>query len=338
MQSGPRAGCPPSHPGAASHLGDLIPHFSLSHAPLLAAALAATVFHERLSQSRGSICPLSALADLSGIPHGQRLCGSNFIDTALHNEVKVTQEAMPMTLQRNGRLEELEGRFSKLEPRLPESPEKEAISLLHAMILQSRRGQQPAPEGQQGNGSGRTLEDVANLYKSAPAMEGKAEKQGLPVGTQAPAFALPDANGRKVSLSDLRGRNVVLVFYPLDWSPACSDQLSLYQSELDELRKLNAEVLAISVDSIYSHGAWAAVRGITFPLLADFHPKGEVAKRYNVMRESTGFSERALYVIDGNGIIRYTHISPELPKIPDIYELLEQLEQLQGQQEAKATK
>ena len=86
-------------------------------------------------------------------------------------------------------------------------------------------------------------------------------------------------------LEDLRGRPVVIVFYPLDWSPGCSQQLDLYQQELDEFRARGAELVAISVDSLYSHGAWAAVRGITFPLLADFHPKGEVARAYSVWRE-----------------------------------------------------
>jgi len=123
---------------------------------------------------------------------------------------------------------------------------------------------------------------------------------------------------------------VVLVFYPLDWSPACSDQLSLYQSELPDFRQHDAQLLAISVDSLYSHGAWSAVHGITFPLLADFHPKGEVARRYDVFRDADGLSERALYVVDGDGIIRYCHVSPELHTIPDIYELFEQLDKLRS--------
>jgi peroxiredoxin len=122
---------------------------------------------------------------------------------------------------------------------------------------------------------------------------------------------------------------VVLVFYPLDWSPACSDQLSLYQSELSEFERAGAQLIGISVDSLYSHGAWAAVRGLTFPLLADFHPKGQVARLYGVMRDSDGFSERALYVIDARGTIRYKHISPRLNHIPDIYELFDQLKQLE---------
>jgi peroxiredoxin len=240
-----------------------------------------------------------------------------------------------MDVRRNSRLEELEQRYSDLEYLLENTPEKEAISVLHAIILESRR--RPPSNGEPAHAAhdGRkvTLEDVANLYKSAPGMQGEIENEGLPVGVQAPGFTLPDANGKLVSLSDFKGRTIVLVFYPLDWSPACSDQLSLYQSELDEFEKYNAQVIGISVDSIYSHGAWASVRGITFPLLADFHPKGEVARRYKAMRDTDGFSERALYIIDGDGIIRYRHISPQLHKIPDIYELLGQLKELDAQLE-----
>jgi peroxiredoxin len=118
------------------------------------------------------------------------------------------------------------------------------------------------------------------------------------------------------------------VFYPLDWSPACSDQLSLYQSELPEFEKHDAQVIGISVDSLYSHGAWGVVRGITYPLLADFHPKGEVSRLYGVMRQAEGFSERALYIIDRQGTIRYSHVSPLVHHIPDIYELFKQLEEL----------
>jgi peroxiredoxin len=127
---------------------------------------------------------------------------------------------------------------------------------------------------------------------------------------------------------------VVLAFYPLDWSPACSDQLSLYQSELREFERMNTQLIAVSVDSIYSHGAWAAVRGITFPLLSDFNPKGEAARRYKVFRDSDGFAERALYLIDANGNIRYKTISPELDHIPDIYELFEHLQAIQEQVKA----
>jgi peroxiredoxin len=233
-----------------------------------------------------------------------------------------------MGLQRNSRLEELENRFSELESRMEDSPEKEAISLLHAMILASRQAGAEGPPGE-----GASLETIATLYKTAPPMEGAAENEGLAPGTQAPDFSLLDAHRNRVSLSDYRGRNVLLVFYPLDWSPGCSDQLSLYQSELQEIEGYNTQVIGISVDSIYSHGAWAAVRGITFPLLSDFHPKGEVAQRYGVMRTSDGFSERALFLLDGDGVIRYRHVSPQLHMIPDIYELVDQLKQLENRRE-----
>jgi peroxiredoxin len=237
------------------------------------------------------------------------------------------------------RLQDLESRFSELEGKLSDTPEKEAISVLHAMLQENLRGGSLNRSGRNGKKrSGTTLETIANLYKQAPAMEGEAENTGLPVGTKAPDFSLPDAKGNQVRLSDHQGKNVVLVFYPLDWSPACSDQLSLYQSELAEFERFHAQVIGISVDSIYSHGAWAAVRGLTFPLLSDFHPKGKVARLYEVMRDSDGFSERALYVIDADGTIRYRYVSPQLDHIPDIYELFDHLQQLEAsptQAEAK---
>ena len=232
-----------------------------------------------------------------------------------------------MTNPQPDRMAELTQRFNQLEPELKQSPEKEALSILHAMIQEGRR-EQLSSSGSNPQEADRSLDQVANLYKSAPGMEAPAENQGLPEGIEAPDFTLPDANNEPISLSDFRGKNVVLVFYPLDWSPACSDQLSLYQSELSEFEKHDAQVIGISVDSLYSHDAWAVVRGITYPLLADFHPKGEVSRLYGVMRQPEGFSERALYIIDRQGIIRYSHVSPLVHHIPDIYELLEQLEGL----------
>jgi peroxiredoxin len=225
------------------------------------------------------------------------------------------------------RLSELSQKFNQLEPDLEPSPEKEALSILNAMIQEVRHElvKNPASSPQAGD---RAFEKVANLYKSAPGMEGPSENLGLPAGIEAPDFTLKDASANDVTLSKFRGENVVLVFYPLDWSPACSDQLSLYQSELAEFAKQDAQVIGISVDSIYSHGAWAAVRGITFPLLADFNPHGEVSRLYKVMRESDGFSERALYIIDRQGILRYSHVSPLIHHIPDIYELFEQLKSI----------
>jgi peroxiredoxin len=232
-----------------------------------------------------------------------------------------------MTTSRQHRIDELERRFTDLESRLEDTPEKEAISILHALMSENRR-ELSAMLSAGSETNEHSLDYVANLYKSAPGMEGEAENSGLPVGTRAPEFTLPDADGNLVSLSDYRGQNVVLVFYPLDWSPACSDQLSLYQAELSEFKNYGAVVLGISVDSLYSHGAWSAVRGITFPLLADFNPKGEIARKYNVIRSRDGFSERALYIIDREGMIRYSHVSSQLHHIPDIYELFEQLKSM----------
>jgi peroxiredoxin len=222
------------------------------------------------------------------------------------------------------RLHDLEQRFAALEQQITESPEKQALSILHGMIQELWRSLRR--QGTPNLGSGLTLEDIANMYKQAPPMDGTALSTPLPVGTPAPDFTLPDPNGQPVRLADYRGKNVVLVFYPLDWSPTCSDQLSLYQSELAEFERRGAQILGISVDSIYSHGAWAAVRGLSFPLLADFHPKGEVARRYQVYREPDGFSERALYIVDGAGVIRYAHVSPQLNHVPDIYELFTALD------------
>jgi peroxiredoxin len=229
-----------------------------------------------------------------------------------------------MTTPQNDQMQELEQRFSQLESKIGTSPEKEAFSILHAMIQATRR-ELAGYLTSNVQDSDRSLDSVANLYKSAPGMQGSAESEGLPAGAKAPDFTLLDANATPISLSDFKGKNVVLVFYPLDWSPACSDQLSLYQSELGEFEKHDTQVIGISVDSLYSHGAWAAVRGITFPLLADFDPKGEVAQLYKVMRKKDGFSERALFIIDRQGSIRYSHVSSELHHIPDIYELFEQL-------------
>jgi peroxiredoxin len=226
-----------------------------------------------------------------------------------------------------GRLHQLEQRFGELMTRLADSPEKDGFSILHGMLQevlrQSRRSSPPS-------GGGETPTDIAQLYRQAPKMEAPARHAPLPPGAPAPDFALPDASGRIVRLSEQRGRPVVLVFYPLDWSPGCSQQLDLYSHEHDQFARRRATVIGVSVDSIYSHGAWAAVRRIPFPLLADFHPKGDVARQYGVYRDEDGYSERALYVIDERGIIRHSHVSPYLHHVPDIYDLFAALDALSG--------
>jgi peroxiredoxin len=140
----------------------------------------------------------------------------------------------------------------------------------------------------------------------------KAAKQpaALGPGTPAPDFAIPDQAGKPVSLRDFRGRPVVLVFYPADWSPVCGDQLTLYNEVLPLFEEHNAQVLAISVDGKWCHGAFAEQRALRFPLLADFEPKGEVARLYGVYDVEMGLARRALFVLDADGIIRWSHVSP----------------------------
>jgi peroxiredoxin len=215
-------------------------------------------------------------------------------------------------------LHELEQQFARLAPDIPDGPHKQALSVLHGITTEIWRTVQ---HDRMPTGDG-SVRDIADLWRTAPPMEGAALTRGLPVGDAAPDFTLPDATGTPVRLSHLRGHPVVLVFYPLDWSPGCSQQLDLYQQELGEFRARDAHLLAISPDSVYSHGAWAAVRGLTVPLLSDFQPKGEVARSYRVWRESDGFSDRAVYVIDPAGRIAYAHVSPYLHHIPDLDELL----------------
>jgi peroxiredoxin len=132
----------------------------------------------------------------------------------------------------------------------------------------------------------------------------------LPPGSEAPDFELPATPDQKVSLAEFRGRPLILAFYPEDWSPVCSDQMALYQELLPEFRKFDAELVGISVDGVWCHLAFAKDRNLHFPLLADFEPKGGVARAYGVYRPKEGTSERALYVIDGDGIVRWSYVSP----------------------------
>ena len=133
----------------------------------------------------------------------------------------------------------------------------------------------------------------------------------LAPGKTAPNFSLNSTPDQKVSLNDFRGQPVVLAFYPADWSPVCTDQLSLYAMVVPEFKKFNAELLAISVDNIWSHLAFAKDRKLNFPVLADFEPKGSISRKYGAYKEKIGESARALFVIDDKGIIRWSHLSPD---------------------------
>jgi peroxiredoxin len=132
----------------------------------------------------------------------------------------------------------------------------------------------------------------------------------LQPGTPAPDFSLHSTPDQAVGLSEFRGRPVILAFYPADWSPVCGDQMALYNELLGEFRRFDAELLGVSVDGIWCHLAFAADRHLHFPLLADFEPKGGVARQFGVYREQDGTTERALFVIDGDGVVRWSYVSP----------------------------
>jgi peroxiredoxin len=155
----------------------------------------------------------------------------------------------------------------------------------------------------------------------------------LPPGIRAPDFELPATPDQTVMLSEFRGQPVILVFYPEDWSPVCSDQLGLYQAVLPEFQKFGAELIAISVDSAWSHLAFAKDRNLHFPLLADFEPKGDVARAYQVYRDVAGTSERALFVIDADGVIQWSYVSP-VGVNPGADGILRALEELNGREQS----
>ena len=142
----------------------------------------------------------------------------------------------------------------------------------------------------------------------------------------APDFTLSDQDGRQVSLEDLRGKRTVLVFYPMDFSPICTDQLNVYQEVLAELQEREAELLGISVDSAFAHKAFQDHLGIGFPLLADFHPKGEVARRYGVYIEERGHSHRALVMVGPDLEVTWSHQSPSPLEVPGANLIFDALE------------
>jgi len=144
---------------------------------------------------------------------------------------------------------------------------------------------------------------VAHPHKMTNAMV-------LPPGLPAPGFSLLASPDHLLSLAELRGRPVILAFYPADWSPECGDQMALYNEVLPEFERLGAQLVGLSVDGVWCHRAFAADRRLRFPLLADFEPKGEVARRYGAYRNEDGTAERALFVIDAGGVIRWSYLSP----------------------------
>jgi peroxiredoxin len=150
----------------------------------------------------------------------------------------------------------------------------------------------------------------------------------LAAGTPAPSFTLPRSSHASVSLADVRGRRVILSFYPADWEPVSREQLTLYQGYLAEFARLGGSLLAVSTDHIWSHGAFARAAGIQFPLLADAHPRGGVSRAYGAYDERAGASSRALFVLDAQGVIRWSQSYPTgvNPGVDGILTALEAME------------
>jgi peroxiredoxin len=154
----------------------------------------------------------------------------------------------------------------------------------------------------------------------------------LPPATPAPSFELNCTPDQKISLNELRGRPVILAFYPADWSPVCGDQLALYNEILNEFNQHQAQLIGISVDGVWCHAAYARDRKLHFPLLSDFEPKGQISRQYGVYNQQHGHSERALFVIDRDGVIRWSYVSP-MGVNPGANGILQALEELDTQKE-----
>jgi peroxiredoxin (alkyl hydroperoxide reductase subunit C) len=138
----------------------------------------------------------------------------------------------------------------------------------------------------------------------------------IAAGQPAPDFTLADQDGNQVSLADFSGQKLLLVFYPLDFSPVCTDQLSIYQEVKPEIAAKGATIVGVSVDSPYAHKAFQEKLGIDFPLLADFEPKGEVSRAYDAYYDGAGHARRALVLIDADGIVEWAHESPSPLEVP----------------------
>ena len=141
----------------------------------------------------------------------------------------------------------------------------------------------------------------------------QSQTTALQPGITAPDFTLRTTPDQSISLNQYRGNPVILVFYPADFSPVCGDEMTLFNELLPEFQRSNAEVIGISVDGvwcIWCHLAFSKEKNLKIPLLADFEPKGEVAKKYGIYRKKEGIAERALFLLDKDGVIRYSYVSP----------------------------
>ncbi|HYU59466.1 MAG TPA: redoxin domain-containing protein [Solirubrobacterales bacterium] len=148
----------------------------------------------------------------------------------------------------------------------------------------------------------------------------------IEAGVAAPDFTLRDHAGQEVSLSDFAGRRLVLAFYPGDFSPACSDQLSIYQEVLGEIEARNAALVGVSVDSTWCHRAFRKQLNLTMPLLSDFHPRGEMSRAYDAYLEDYGTTNRSLVLVGEDGVVRWSHASPTPVEIPGANLIFDALE------------
>ena len=205
----------------------------------------------------------------------------------------------------------------------------------------------PAPQGtrpaQQRSGSvqltgNQRLERRQSQRETSSDAEGEKRATALPPGKRAPEFNLHTTPDQAVALDDFKGKRLILVFYPADWSPVCGDELAIFNEVLPEFHKHNAELVGISVDGVWCHIAYAKYHKIHFPLLSDFEPKGEVARSYGVYRKKDGFSERALFLIDEQGTIRWSYVSPigGNPGADGVLDALEELDSQKAQKGAAA--
>ncbi len=160
----------------------------------------------------------------------------------------------------------------------------------------------------------------------------QSQTTALQPGITAPDFTLRTTPDQSISLSQFRGNPVILVFYPADFSPVCGDEMTLFNELLPEFQRLNVEVIGISVDGVWCHLAFSKEKNLKIPLLTDFEPKGEVAKKYGVYRKKDGIAERALFLLDKDGIIRYSYVSPigVNPGADGVLKALESISQSKG--------
>jgi len=198
------------------------------------------------------------------------------------------------------------------------------------MNIQAKRVDKPQPQTRP------AAHKQPNRQEQYNKLYPKGNKDTKLKGDKAPEFCLKTTPDQSVSLTDFKGRPVILAFYHADWSPVCGDQMALYNEILPEFQKFNAELLGISVDGVWCHGAFARDRKLHFPLLSDFEPKGAMARTYGVYREADGVTERALFVIDGEGLIQWSHISP-IGVNPGANGILSALEELQNKGEEHET-